>query len=72
MDRNTFTGLFLIMIVLAGSFYFFKPTEAELKKETARIAADSVAKNGTTAPVAPVTAAVTALAPLDSTAQQRW
>jgi YidC/Oxa1 family membrane protein insertase len=68
MDRNTFTGLFLIMIVLAGSFYFFKPTEAELKKETARIAADSVAKNGTTAPVAPVAAAVTALAPLDSTA----
>ncbi|WP_442591608.1 membrane protein insertase YidC [Pedobacter sp. AW31-3R] len=44
MDRNTFTGLFLIMIVLAGSFYFFKPGEAEIKKERERIALDSAAK----------------------------
>lgn len=51
MDRNTFTGLFLIMIVLAGSFYFFKPSEAEIKKEQERIAADS-AKNAGVAPVA--------------------
>lgn len=46
MDRNTFTGLFLIMIVLAGSFYFFKPSEAELKKEQQRITADSAKKAG--------------------------
>jgi len=46
MDRNTFTGLFLIMIVLAGSFYFFKPSEAELKKEQQRITADSARKAG--------------------------
>jgi YidC/Oxa1 family membrane protein insertase len=46
MDRNTFTGLFLIMIVLAGSFYFFKPSEAELKKEQQRISADSARKAG--------------------------
>jgi YidC/Oxa1 family membrane protein insertase len=46
MDRNTFTGLFLIMIVLAGSFYFFKPSEAELKKERERISLDSAAKAG--------------------------
>jgi len=46
MDRNTFTGLFLIMIILGGSFYFFRPSEAELKKakETERI--DSLKKAG--------------------------
>ncbi len=46
MDRNTFTGLFLIMIVLAGSFYFFKPSEAEIQKEQQRYAADSAKKAG--------------------------
>jgi YidC/Oxa1 family membrane protein insertase len=48
MDRNTFTGLFLIMIVFAGSFYFFKPSEAEIKKEQQRISADSARKAGVT------------------------
>ncbi|MFN0256413.1 membrane protein insertase YidC [Pedobacter ureilyticus] len=33
MDRNTFTGLFLIMIILAGGVFFMRPSEAELKKE---------------------------------------
>ncbi|WP_431291753.1 hypothetical protein [Pedobacter sp. P26] len=44
MDRNTFTGLFLIMIILAGSFYFLRPNEAEMKKakETERL--DSLKK----------------------------
>jgi len=48
MDRNTFTGLFLIMIILAGSFYFLKPNEAEMKKakETERL--DSLRKAGVT------------------------
>ncbi|MET0571901.1 MAG: membrane protein insertase YidC [Pedobacter agri] len=50
MDRNTFTGLFLIMIILAGSFYFFGPKDAEIKKENARIdsikRADSLQKAG--------------------------
>lgn len=48
MDRNTFTGLFLIMIILAGSFYFLKPNEAEMKKakETERL--DSLKKAGVT------------------------
>jgi YidC/Oxa1 family membrane protein insertase len=54
MDRNTFTGLFLIMIVLAGSFYFFKPSEVEIKKEKERIAADSVKSTSTAATTAPV------------------
>ncbi|MGM9475568.1 membrane protein insertase YidC [Pedobacter sp. GSP4] len=50
MDRNTFTGLFLIMIILAGSFYFLKPSEADIKKakETERL--DSLKKAG----VAPI------------------
>jgi len=46
------------MIVLAGSFYFFKPSEVEIKKEKERIAADSVKSTSTaatTAPVAPIT-----------------
>lgn len=49
MDKNTFTGLFLIMIVLAGSFYFFKPSEAEMKQERDRIALDSARKSGAVA-----------------------
>jgi YidC/Oxa1 family membrane protein insertase len=65
MDKNTFTGLFLIMIVLAGSFYFFKPSEADIKKEKQRIAADSVKKASAIAP-APQ-AAITTPA-VDSTA----
>jgi YidC/Oxa1 family membrane protein insertase len=64
MDRNTFTGLFLIMIVLAGSFYFFKPSEVEIKKEQERIAADS-AKTATTK-AAPAAVIPTATPVLDS------
>ena len=44
MDKNTFTGLFLIMIVLGAWFYFIKPSDAEIKKEKERIAADSLKK----------------------------
>jgi YidC/Oxa1 family membrane protein insertase len=58
MDRNTFTGLFLIMIVLAGSFYFFKPSEAEMNKERERNTADSAKKAGVTNTPVPVVAAV--------------
>ncbi len=48
MDRNTFTGLFLILVVMAASFYFMRPSEAELNQERERIAADSLKKvNGT-------------------------
>ncbi|MBY0244691.1 MAG: membrane protein insertase YidC [Sphingobacteriaceae bacterium] len=48
MDKNTFSGLFLIMIILAGSFYFFKPSDAEIKKEKERITLDSLKKLGIT------------------------
>jgi YidC/Oxa1 family membrane protein insertase len=58
MDRNTFTGLFLIMIVLAGSFYFFGPSQTEINKEKERIAADSLKKvAAATKTTAPATAA---------------
>ncbi|WP_316751295.1 membrane protein insertase YidC [Pedobacter gandavensis] len=60
MDRNTFTGLFLIMIVLAGSFYFFGPSQTEITKEKERIAADSLKKvAAATTTTAPSIAAAT-------------
>lgn len=71
MDRNTFTGLFLIMIILAGSFYFFGPKDAEIKKENARIdsikRADSLQKAGIK-PVQKDTNAVAATPAVDSLA----
>jgi YidC/Oxa1 family membrane protein insertase len=33
MDRNTFTGLFLIMIIMGASIYFMKPSDEAIKKE---------------------------------------
>ncbi len=42
MDRNTFTGLFLILIILVGSTYLLKPSSEELKKE--ELVQDSIAR----------------------------
>ncbi|HAL82684.1 MAG TPA: membrane protein insertase YidC, partial [Mucilaginibacter sp.] len=42
MDKNTFTGLFLIMIIMGASFFFMKPNDADLKKERIKAHADSV------------------------------
>ena len=44
MDRNTFTGLFLIMVIIGASVFFMKPNEADIKKERERITADSLSK----------------------------
>ncbi len=44
MDKNTFTGLFLIMVIMGVSFYFFKPNEAEMKKAQLQAHTDSVKK----------------------------
>ena len=44
MDKNTFTGLFLIMIIMGASIFFMKPSQDELKKGAARVHADSVKK----------------------------
>jgi len=44
MDKNTFTGLFLIMIIMGASIFFMKPNDADIKKEAIRMHADSVKK----------------------------
>jgi YidC/Oxa1 family membrane protein insertase len=46
MDKNTFTGLFLIMVIMGASIYFMKPNEAEIKKEKERVHLDSLKKAG--------------------------
>jgi YidC/Oxa1 family membrane protein insertase len=46
MDKNTFTGLFLIMLIMGASIYFMKPNEAEIKKEQERVHLDSLKKTG--------------------------
>ena len=44
MDKNTFTGLFLIMIIMGASIYFMKPSEADIKKEQLTVHLDSIKK----------------------------
>ncbi len=67
MDRNTFTGLFLILIILVGSTYFLKPSETEIKKET--LLQDSLAKatNKTPAKQPSDTVVIAAKPVIDST-----
>lgn len=54
MDRNTFTGLFLIMVIIGASVFFMKPNEADIKKERERITADSLSKVKASQPAANV------------------
>ncbi|HTN00122.1 MAG TPA: membrane protein insertase YidC [Pedobacter sp.] len=56
MDRNTFTGLFLIMVILGAAVFFMRPSEADIKKEKERITADSLKKVGANKTVTPTTA----------------
>ncbi|SKB32885.1 membrane protein insertase YidC [Daejeonella lutea] len=44
MDRNTFTGLFLILIILVGSTYLMQPSDEDIKREKARNTKDSLAR----------------------------
>ncbi|WP_158826374.1 membrane protein insertase YidC [Mucilaginibacter lacusdianchii] len=46
MDKNTFTGLFLILVILVGSFFLMKPSADELKKEQQKQHADSLKRAG--------------------------
>jgi YidC/Oxa1 family membrane protein insertase len=55
MDKNTFTGLFLIMIIMGVSIFLLKPNEADLKKERIVQHADSVKKG--LVPTSAITAA---------------
>ncbi|WP_017258265.1 membrane protein insertase YidC [Pedobacter arcticus] len=41
MDRNTFTGLFLILVILVGSTFLLKPSSEEIKRE--KFTQDSIA-----------------------------
>ncbi|MDT3401419.1 membrane protein insertase YidC [Mucilaginibacter terrae] len=50
MDKNTFTGLFLIMLILVGSFFLMKPSEEEIKKEQQKQHIDSLKKAGALKP----------------------
>lgn len=47
MDRNNIIGLVLIFIIFAGSFYWMKPSDAEIKAEQARQDSIAAAKKGT-------------------------
>ena len=40
MDRNTFTGLFLILVILVGSTFLLKPSQEEIKQKARQ---DSIA-----------------------------
>jgi YidC/Oxa1 family membrane protein insertase len=63
MDRNTFWGLFLILIILVGSTYLMQPSEAEIKREKqvqdsiARLKENPAKKSTSTAATAVSTAA---------------
>src|SRR5690606_8717326 len=52
MDRNTFTGLFLMLIIIVGSVYLMRPSQEEIKRE--QLLQDSIAQ----AKVAPTAAVV--------------
>ena len=57
MDRNTFTGLFLIMLIMVGSFFLLKPSAEEVKKEQEHAHIDSLKRAGIK-PVIPAKAGV--------------
>lgn len=62
MDRNTFTGLFLILVILVGSMYFIQPSDEEVKRE--KYVQDSIAQSTAAKETAVKTEAPTAAAPV--------
>ncbi len=46
MDRNTFTGLFLILIILVGSTFLLQPSQEQIKKEKQKQHLDSLRRLG--------------------------
>ena len=71
MDRNTFTGLFLILIILVGSTYLMQPSSEDIKREKTKQTQDSLArltKNKSALPVTmPDTAKAVKAVAIDST-----
>ncbi|RYE21320.1 MAG: membrane protein insertase YidC, partial [Sphingobacteriaceae bacterium] len=57
MDRNTFTGLFLILVILVGSTFLLKPSQEEIRKEQQRKTQDSLRRLGGVNRKAPTAAA---------------
>jgi YidC/Oxa1 family membrane protein insertase len=45
MDRNTFTGLFLIMLIIFGSFYLIKPSKEDMRKAAIAAHQDSIKRH---------------------------
>lgn len=68
MDRNTFTGLFLILIILVGSTYLMRPSDEDIKREKAKQTQDSLARVNTqpAKPVSPDTVKTTVIPAVDS------
>src|ERR1700744_3385253 len=44
MDRNSFTGLFLILVIMVDSYFLLQPSKEQVKQEQAKVHADSVRK----------------------------
>lgn len=63
MDRNTFTGLFLMLIIIVGSVFLMRPSEEEIKRE--QLLQDSIALAKTKGANA-VTNDTTAISAVDS------
>ena len=71
MDRNTFTGLFLILIILVGSTYLMRPSDEDIKRERAKQTQDSITRVNGSQPVKSVatdTAKLAIVPAVDSTA----
>ncbi|MFD0792266.1 membrane protein insertase YidC [Mucilaginibacter litoreus] len=66
MDKNTFTGLFLIMIIMAVGVFLMKPSEADLKQEQLNVHRDSIKKGLVKAPAAAKADTATKTAAVDS------
>jgi len=56
MDRNTFTGLFLMLIIIVGSVFLMRPSDEEIKREQLLQDSIALAKTQGTAPAANDTA----------------
>lgn len=69
MDRNTFTGLFLILIILVGSTFLLQPSEEDIKREKAKQSQDSLARvnKGKNPVIAKDTAKTAVIPAIDST-----
>ncbi len=66
MDKNTFTGLFLIMVILAGGVFFMRPSEAEVKRE--QQVQDSIKNAGLKQPATTTKPTVEAVKTVDTAA----